>query len=731
MYTLTGLTKQEHSQSRTTIDQPTKQDASHNTNHAQDIGHATLAHHLTSTEPPQAMNVSTSSGALNVTAVDHPNHIPAPTSITNTQADTPDIKLEKPTTSDPALDEDAPHEDDDDDDADDADDNDDEEGGNEQPSSTNPPIPNGHSYQEAAHIDSQRTRHSWPQAQLYDHHQIDQKPEIPPSTTKGAADSSRKRKRNSDQSGGNSKTSGRASSRPKQTPRIKSAEQLEREALIEQQNPNATKNELRSLKLRALHAIRITERELNMPEAEKQRRLRLREYVRHKREEERRIKRSSKPVDTADAEIKSGSQSSSQSTKTKKIKAQITNQPTISQTTDPRLLSISSHPELSQLLPTPALINGVSHQLSPLGFHSGPTDNSSQKPTKNGQQNSSRRKSGTTPRAKLSVTSLEAEIKKQNPHASPTQLKSLKLRALHADRIAVREENMSEKEKTRRQKLREYMRRRRDEERVEKGQEPTQLSTAQETNTALDSVLAYRRSLESHPHHQSNDGRMTALSGTAIVPEGMNADDRLAAFSMMELTNNYHHQHHHQQFSPQTHAVQPTTSNLHLHPLFQVPIGQPPSLDTRSGYECSMHTGYPPLSSEQWTHHHQLPAIEPTNQTSTEGAEKALHAAIEEAIYMKPHHHLNHHQIPINGHQYPRPDHDHQSLEGFNRLNHHHHHHQLDHDHQILGIDHAHELALIAAAAAEVEHAHLVHASTSSTSNSNSNSTDPSSLLLR
>ncbi|KAH9462461.1 hypothetical protein Pst134EB_006356 [Puccinia striiformis f. sp. tritici] len=521
MYTLTGLTKQEHSQSRTTIDQPTKQDASHNTNLTLKIlAMPPLLIISLTTEPPQAMN-----------------------------ADTPDIKLKKPTTSDPALDEDAPHEDDDDDDADDADDNDDEEGGNEEPSSTNPRFPMA--------IAIKRLLTSTLSALEL------QIPLENGSATpiKAAVTLRRLAEHPAD---------------PSRPPRIKSAEQLERGGLDRTTKPNATKNELRSLKLRALHAIRITERELNMPEAEKQRRLRLREYVRHKREEERRIKRSSKPVDTADAEIKSGSQSSSQSTKTKKIKAQITNQPTISQTTDPRLLSISSHPELSQLLPTPALINGVSHQLSPLGFHSGPTDNSSQKPTKNGQQNSSRRKSGTTPRAKLSVTSLEAEIKKQNPHASPTQLKSLKLRALHADRIAVREENMSEKEKTRRQKLREYMRRRRDEERVEKGQEPTQLSTAQETNTALDSVLAYRRSLESHPHHQSNDGRMTALSGTAIVPEGMNADDRLAAFSMMELTNNYHHQHHHQQFSPQTHAVQPTTSNLHLHPLFQVLIGQPP-----------------------------------------------------------------------------------------------------------------------------------------------------------
>ncbi|KAI9628981.1 hypothetical protein KEM48_011231 [Puccinia striiformis f. sp. tritici PST-130] len=561
-------------------------DASHNTNHAQDIGHATLAHHLTSTEPPQAMNVSTSSGALNVTAVDHPNHIPAPTSITNTQADTPDIKLEKPTTSDPALDEDAPHEDDDDDDADDADDNDDEEGGNEEPSSTNPRFPMA--------IAIKRLLTSTLSALEL------QIPLENGSATPIKAAVTLRRLAGIQQT--------------QADPRIKSAEQLEREALIEQQNPNATKNELRSLKLRALHAIRITERELNMPEAEKQRRLRLREYVRHKREEERRIKRSSKPVDTADAEIKPGSQSSTFPT------------PTYSSSDQWSLTSVEStrvslwanrqqFTKANQEWTTKLIEEEIWYNTSCQAFSD----------------------------------ILRGRNQETNPHASPTQLKSLKLRALHADRIAVREENMSEKEKTRRQKLREYMRRRRDEERVEKGQEPTQLSTAQETNTALDSVLAYRRSLESHPHHQSNDGRMTALSGTAIVPEGMNADDRLAAFSMMELTNNYHHQHHHQQFSPQTHAVQPTTSNLHLHPLFQ----------------------------------------------------------------------------------YPRPDHDHQSLEGFNRLNHHHHHHQLDHDHQILGIDHAHELALIAAAAAEVEHAHLVHASTSSTSNSNSNSTDPSSLLLR
>ncbi|KAI8449830.1 hypothetical protein BY996DRAFT_6418015 [Phakopsora pachyrhizi] len=70
-------------------------------------------------------------------------------------------------------------------------------------------------------------------------------------------------------------------------PLIKTPEQLEEEALIDQQNPNATKAQLRSLKLRALHAGRIEERERYMTEQEKARRRRLREYTRQKRDEER------------------------------------------------------------------------------------------------------------------------------------------------------------------------------------------------------------------------------------------------------------------------------------------------------------------------------------------------------------------------------------------------------------------------------------------------------------
>ncbi|KNE98684.1 hypothetical protein PSTG_08053 [Puccinia striiformis f. sp. tritici PST-78] len=69
----------------------------------------------------------------------------------------------------------------------------------------------------------------------------------------------------------------------KAAPRIKPQSQLEEEAIIEQQNPNATRGQLISLKLRALHAKRITERERNMSDEEKARRQRLREYIRQKR----------------------------------------------------------------------------------------------------------------------------------------------------------------------------------------------------------------------------------------------------------------------------------------------------------------------------------------------------------------------------------------------------------------------------------------------------------------
>ncbi|EHS64083.1 uncharacterized protein PGTG_20786 [Puccinia graminis f. sp. tritici CRL 75-36-700-3] len=75
-------------------------------------------------------------------------------------------------------------------------------------------------------------------------------------------------------------------------PRIKPQSQLDEEALIEKQNPNATRGQLISLKLRALHAKRIEDRERNMSDDEKARRRRLREYIREKRQQHRLSSRS-------------------------------------------------------------------------------------------------------------------------------------------------------------------------------------------------------------------------------------------------------------------------------------------------------------------------------------------------------------------------------------------------------------------------------------------------------
>ncbi|MBW0468029.1 hypothetical protein O181_007744 [Austropuccinia psidii MF-1] len=72
--------------------------------------------------------------------------------------------------------------------------------------------------------------------------------------------------------------------RKRSTPRVKRPEEVAQEALIEQQHPHATKAELKKLKLRALYAPRVAERERGMTEEEKARRRRLREYARDKRE---------------------------------------------------------------------------------------------------------------------------------------------------------------------------------------------------------------------------------------------------------------------------------------------------------------------------------------------------------------------------------------------------------------------------------------------------------------
>jgi hypothetical protein len=229
------------------------------------------------------MDANTNFQAI-MTAIDVPSMQPN-RPLASTDPD-PSISNAKPAnhtmSHDPALDEDAPHEEDD-------------EGSDNESSFINPPVLTGDAYQDGGidpnHPLTNSDLHSWSHPQTSHHQEIEQKPEIPSSSEHL---STRKRKRTSDQNGSVKTPVRRESGRPKQTPRVKSAEQVAREALIEQQNPHASKNELRSLKLRALHAIRIAERELNMPEAEKQRRLRLREYVRHKRAEERSLKGSGK-----------------------------------------------------------------------------------------------------------------------------------------------------------------------------------------------------------------------------------------------------------------------------------------------------------------------------------------------------------------------------------------------------------------------------------------------------
>ncbi|EFP76623.2 uncharacterized protein PGTG_02084 [Puccinia graminis f. sp. tritici CRL 75-36-700-3] len=649
------------------------------------------------------MDANTNFQAI-MTAIDDPSTQPNQP-LASIEPD-PSISNAKPAnhanSHDPALDEDAPHEEDDD------------EGSDNDSSFINPPVLTGDTYQDGSidpnHPLTTSNLHSWSHPQTSHHQEIEQKPEIPSSSEPL---STRKRKRTSDQNGSVKTPARRESGRPKQTPRVKSAEQVAREALIEQQNPHASKNELRSLKLRALHAIRIAERELNMPEAEKQRRLRLREYVRHKRAEERSLKGSGKTGTTgAEAELKprsakSGSRSSSQSAKIKQ-EVEPSDHQEEPQATNSHLPMAVSYPNQSQQLPSPSAPSPMNdlpdNQLAPNGH----TSNSKRKAAPKKSEKPPKGKSA--PRAKRSVASLEAEIKRRNPNASPTQLKSLKLRALHADRIAEREQNMSEKDKIRRQKLREYMRRRREEERVEKGQAPTELSSYIEAKVASDSTLRYRRSLDSstsmNEESQVNpdDSSMSGLTAAPLVPEGMNADDRLAAFSMMELTNNYQHQF------AQPHHVPVPSPNLHLHPLFQMPMGQP-SIEVPSPYD-SIHTGYPAMT-EQWAH---VPQPDPSSLPADEMAEKALHAALEEAIYMKPH---DHNQIPLGEqqqqlhHHHPHYSPTEQSIEADRLARLEQERIQLAED-EILGIERARELAMIAAAAAEVEHAQQISGSTSS-----------------
>ncbi|PLW23785.1 hypothetical protein PCASD_08751 [Puccinia coronata f. sp. avenae] len=74
---------------------------------------------------------------------------------------------------------------------------------------------------------------------------------------------------------------GRPVKRP--APRTKPQAQLEEEALIEQQNPNATPYELKSLKRRAYHAKQIEAREVGMSEEQKAKRRHQRDSIRLKR----------------------------------------------------------------------------------------------------------------------------------------------------------------------------------------------------------------------------------------------------------------------------------------------------------------------------------------------------------------------------------------------------------------------------------------------------------------
>ncbi|KAG0148574.1 hypothetical protein CROQUDRAFT_90071 [Cronartium quercuum f. sp. fusiforme G11] len=104
------------------------------------------------------------------------------------------------------------------------------------------------------------------------------RPTTPSSAQRSTA---RKRRRTS------TETAGSETRVKKPYTRVKPPEQLMEEAVIEQHNPNATKGQLRSLKLRALYAWRIADREKGMTEQEKAKRRRLREYIRLKREAQR------------------------------------------------------------------------------------------------------------------------------------------------------------------------------------------------------------------------------------------------------------------------------------------------------------------------------------------------------------------------------------------------------------------------------------------------------------
>lgn len=600
------------------------------------------------------------------------------------------------------LDEDAPHEEDD---------------GAFENESTYISLPMGETYPDSNVVDSNlqsqhssTVLHSWTPVEPPTP-PTENKPPMPPPTRPA---SQRKRKRGSVHQSQSAKTP--ASSQPtrsKTTPRVKTAEQLATEALIEKENPHATKNELRSLKLRALHAVRIAERELNMPEAEKQRRLRLREYVRHKRAEERSQKNSSNKQASSGRQSNAiaGTHSTSSSNASNiRFETESCAQDTSSTKIKNEAEDVNLHNNfISQQLTAPQ----IRHSPLQSGSGSAPLKNqtvaetpqrpSKAKANKIGPKTARARSSSrTTP----STRSLEAEIKKQNPNASPTEIKSLKLRALHAERIAEREKNMSEKEKLRRHKLREYMRRRRDEERAERDNDSTEVNA--ELNAPIDvpvpltsdSNLNYQGSHDSSvksetPLH-TNDNSICGL-GAPPCQEETEAKEQYAVFSMVDVNhNNYHGQYQ------QLHLTQPPSH--HINPLFRMPMSQS-SMDVTSPYDSPMQNTYSVQGA--WSPN---PIQDPhTHTIRNEAAQKALHAAIQEASYMEPNHdHPLSHVEQHHEHFHTNGEHlENNRLAGMG--------YQTEaRGDEMLAMMRARELAMIAAAAAEVEHAQQMQSSTSS-----------------
>lgn len=483
--------------------------------------------------------------------------------------------------------------------------------------------------------------------------------------------------------------------------RIKPPEQIAAEALIEQQNPNATRNQLRSLKLRALHAGRIAERELGMSEEEKARRLRLREYVRQKRADEREDKlKAKREAETAGFGAGDRSVNFSMDIDTRfASQVPLSHDPqlfnmshsTLHSSNGKNLTAFPSSRQLANYQPIWLLGNDNRqfHTAYPVwqdpALHTPRREEiparsvpASAPATTNAQSAKRKRASadnpgGSEPRRKSSSrvktaeqAALEAQIERENPGASQNQLKSLKLRALHAGRILERERDMSEKEKARRLKLREYMRRRREDERGEPKLEPAELKPL-------------------------------------LVSTELNAADRSAAFSILELNNTFQ-----QQFQPPPPApVTHTNHNLHLHPLFQMPApissAPPPSLNTHFdpaiNPNYALPEGWPTLETTQ-----PMDSAESYPATN-ELAERALHAALEQAIFLKDHQPQDSERMsfPEGSNAAPAVEPDRVAALEQERIR--------IAEEEIFGVERARmadaELAIIAAAAAEVEKAQI------------------------